>query len=108
MSLYFSQVALSCPCQGAKAFELFTTFSDDILPVVCGLGKYGILAHFLMADLTSFYGIRESTDRLLSSEQNSQINKLPVGADGSCRFVLCVLAWPVAYEQLLDGGKGEH
>jgi hypothetical protein len=78
MSLYFSQVALSCSCQGAKAFELFTTFSDDILPVVCGLGKYGILAHFLMADLTSFYGIRESTDRLLSSEQNSQINKLPL------------------------------
>jgi hypothetical protein len=46
--------------------------------VVCGLGKYGIFAHFLMADLTSLYGIRESTDRLLSSERNSQINKLPV------------------------------
>jgi hypothetical protein len=34
-----------------------------------------------MADLTSFYGIRESTDRLLSSEQNSQINKPTATAD---------------------------
>jgi hypothetical protein len=31
-----------------------------------------------MPDLTSFYGIRETTARLLSSEQNSQINKLPL------------------------------
>ena len=31
-----------------------------------------------------------------------------VGADDNCPFVPCVLASPLAYEQLQDGGKGDE
>jgi hypothetical protein len=31
-----------------------------------------------------------------------------VGADGSCPFAPGVRAWPLAYTQLQDGGKGDE
>jgi hypothetical protein len=78
-AIYFISSTTQKSLSGGFLLSLY--YHRLVLPVVCGLGKFGILAHFLMADLTSFYGIRESTDRLLSSEQNSQINKLPVNGD---------------------------
>ena len=55
-----------------------STLLKKVVPVVCGLGKYRLLAHFQIADDTWLYKDRDNTGRLSSIEEISRVHKLPV------------------------------